>query len=75
MLTIGQAEEDDAVVDRPGQPAVTAPDPREEAFWSSAFCAALSALDQERQDDHLAAQAARSADYALVEWRKRWGRK
>jgi hypothetical protein len=65
-----------AVVDRPEQPAPPAVDPREEAFWSAAFCTALTgSINYAGKDEDKASDAALQADAALAEWRKRFGRK
>lgn len=71
------------VADHDDAPAPT-PDPREEAFWSAAFCAAMAAipaaqwdesLDSASVDVALARQCSCLADAALAEWRKRFAAK
>lgn len=54
-----------AIVERPSAPTT---DPRAESFWSAAFVALLGPAS------HLVgvSEAARLADFALEEWRKRF---
>ena len=70
--------EDEAAKRGDGAPATTS-DPREEAFWSAAFCAAFAAMPDstwlETPDVTVASCAASLADAARAEWHKRFAAK
>lgn len=72
-------ELEDEVAKRGKRADATTPDPREEAFWSAAFCAAFAAMPDsawlETPDVTVASCAASLADAALAEWRKRFAAK
>jgi hypothetical protein len=63
--------------------AAPPPDPREEAFWSAAFCAAMPVMaraadgldiDDDEVPAAIATGSAAMADAALDVWRKRWAK-